>query len=478
MTKIAKNLIFSFILVFGLGLVAVSSASAVTVDNLLVEFENQPLFSEANFIPGDGVTRFIKVSNNSPDAQNIIIEAINVTNSGDLGDDLELTIKEGATELYQDTLANFFSDGEVSLSSLASGSNTQYDLNVRFPDGADNTSMEDSLAFDILIGFEGEGGSISEGCTENCSSGGGGGGSVILGLVISNEAVFDIIPAAGTAQAYWSTSYQATSQVVYGPASGAPYVLNLSDPKYGYPFATPEDSTKTMNHFMDLSGLAQGETYVYRVISHASPATVSFEHTFTVPVVDDGGSNNGDGVEKGEPENIPAVSGSTIEDGGTPSSADTRVTLALGSDPVASGVANPVFYGDSADIPAASQGEEVQTPKEAQDNPDEKPAGLASVFSVSAFTNLFSSECFYYLILIFIIAYLARALWEKRNEGSHLSKKELISKKIMYFIKITVGLLILAVIFGKTCSITLLLIILVFLLAWYSLNERKKRREK
>jgi hypothetical protein len=478
MKTIIQNLTLAFVAVFAAGLLFVPNVSAVTVDNLVIEFENSPLFSEANFIPGDGVTRWVKVTNNSQNTQGVLIEAINFSNSGDLGDNLELTIKEGSNELYKDTLTNFFSYGELFLSNVAGdGGSTQYDLNVRFPEGADNTSMEDSLSFDILIGFSGEGGADNGGGdTEVVITGGGGGSSGgggsqgtsgYRGLQISNEAIFDIIPVAGTAEAFWNTNHAATSQVVYGLVSSGPYTLDLNDPKFGYPFATSEDSTKVTEHHMNLFGLILGETYNYRVISHASPATVSFEHTFTVPVFDSTTPN----TETGNTTGDPVVQNKPTKEVPSP-------VYALNNAPVTNSN-NPVFSD-----PTEEENETIVLKEDSSDNEpktqDQKnDKGLASIFSAFSFDKLFSPECVNYtayLLLIFVIAYLARSLWEKKNESSHLSKKELISNKIMYFIKITVGLLIAAFIFGISCSIDILLMVLVLFIILYFLNKRKKNK--
>ncbi len=484
MKAIIQNLTLIFIAVFTVSLFFAPTVSAVTTaNNLVVEFENTPLFSEANFVPGDGVTRWVKVTNNSQDAKSILIEAINFSNPGNLGDNLELTIKEGSTELFSDTLANFFSYGEVFLSDLAGdGGSTQYDLNIRFPENADNASMQDSLAFDILIGFSGNGDGGSEGDGNNGGGNngviitGGGGGSQgtsgYRGLTISNEAVFDIVPTTGTAEIFWNTSHAATSQVVYGLVSGGPYILNLSDPKFGYPFATPEDSTKVTEHYMNISGLIPGETYNYRVISHASPATVSFEHTFFVPFPE-----NTDSKQNIETENT-AESPSTENE-------QTKETPALfyasNNTPTAKSN-NPVFYDTTKDnVVLSSEEKEVSSQQKEptafeDDNNDNK--GLASIFSAFSLDKLFSAECAdytIYLLLIFIIAYILRSLWEKKNKDSGLSKKELLNKRILYFIKLTIALLVSVLILKISCSLSLLIIILAFLLAGYLLNKRIKK---
>ncbi len=77
-----------------------NAKAAVPLD---VQFEKIPLFFEANFTPGEGVERWVKVANNSGQTQRIAVEAINYPNpipAGDLSRALMFVIKEGATDLY------------------------------------------------------------------------------------------------------------------------------------------------------------------------------------------------------------------------------------------------------------------------------------------------------------------------------------------------------------------------------------------
>jgi hypothetical protein len=100
-------------------------------------------------------------------------------------------------------------------------------------------------------------------------------------LIISGENVSSAVPPqAGAVLVTWDTNIPATSQVVYGLTSGGPYSLNLTLTNFGYPFGTIEDATKTVSHSVKLEGLVPNQFYSYRVVSRASPPTVSNEHTF------------------------------------------------------------------------------------------------------------------------------------------------------------------------------------------------------
>lgn len=139
----------------------------------------------------------------------------------------------------------------------------------------------------MLIGFQGQGGeqtddgqfSVSSGSSSSLSGGGGGSGGSYQGLLISNDA--SPLVSGNDVTIMWNTSYYSTSQVIFGPESGAPYNLNIASPNFGYASSSPDFLNKVINHSVTIYGLPPGD-YLYRVVSHASPPTISFEHSFTV----------------------------------------------------------------------------------------------------------------------------------------------------------------------------------------------------
>lgn len=161
-----------------LALLPLARAHAGT--HLQVVFEAVPLFSEASFMPGDTVTRSATTSNLTTETIPIAVKAENVENADGLGDMMTITIKEGATTLYTDTLTHFLGESLVPLGILESGAHAQYDFSVRFAPETGNPYQGKHVQFDILIGISGDG-TIDEGCISNCggggSNGGGGGGS-------------------------------------------------------------------------------------------------------------------------------------------------------------------------------------------------------------------------------------------------------------------------------------------------------------
>ena len=270
--------------------------SAFAQTPLDVQFVPNPLFTKPNFLPLDETSGTATVTNNSGTTQTILTEAINVSDDDNFGSLLRLRITGGT--LFDNTLANFLTTaGEVSLGTISNGESKTFTYTVSFLDSNDNSYQGKSLGFDVCVGFQGgtthcgdtvigdEGGGTTGGGTVHRGSS----GSTIRTLIIFNEQALDIfnVGSSGIATITWETNLLATSQVIYGLAPG-PYTLDVDEPYigfFGYPLATLEDGTKVINHSMSLTGLTPGATYLYRVVSRASPPTVSAEHQFTVPLL-------------------------------------------------------------------------------------------------------------------------------------------------------------------------------------------------
>ncbi|MEK7653405.1 MAG: hypothetical protein AAB358_02925 [Patescibacteria group bacterium] len=133
--------------------VLVSPARAA--GDLAVEFEATPLFSDLNFMPGDLVTRWIKVTNNSGEVQKVITDSSNEIDLDHLGDKTILTIKESGNLLWTGALTQFFNAEEIYLSDLTAGATKQYDFTVYFDPLAGNEYQGKTTIFTINIGFQG-----------------------------------------------------------------------------------------------------------------------------------------------------------------------------------------------------------------------------------------------------------------------------------------------------------------------------------
>lgn len=258
--------------------------------DLIVVFEQTPLFSGANIVPGDGTSRTVIVTNNSGTTQTIITSAANFSACGSdcLADVLTLTVTDGSNSYFASTLNDFYNAGEVVLGTLANGETKTFTYTVLFPTDAGNNFQNQSTSFDLLVGFQ-NGQTIPDNPLIAVGGGGGGGsgGSRHL-LYIFNERNETPLPNTTSVTVYWNTNIPATSQVIYGPA-GSDYVLDLENlPYLGYPFGTDETAIKVVDHTMIMTGLVPGQAYKYRVVSRASPPTVSYEYQFTVPTTGEG----------------------------------------------------------------------------------------------------------------------------------------------------------------------------------------------
>ncbi len=312
-----KKILLGFMPIFA----ALAFAFPARAANIDVVFAPDPIFTQANFIPLDETSGVATVTNNSGLPQTILTEAINVSDDDNFGSLLHLKITGSSGTSFDDSLSEFFSTaGEVSLGEISNGESKAFTYTVSFINSANNDYQGKMLGFDICVGFEGGNthcgdtvaggekdtdGGENGGGGSNPGTGNGGGNGPILppSLVVSNEETSGINPDNGTAVIAWNTNLYSTSQVIYGPATTSPYILNLNTlPNFGYPMGTIETATKVLNHSVTLTGLIPGETYKYRAVSRASPPTISFEREFVMP-----GSgaftitNNANG---GDPENF------------------------------------------------------------------------------------------------------------------------------------------------------------------------------
>ncbi len=390
--------------VLGTGFLAVLPVNATpSVDPLVVQFEKTPLFNEVNFLPGESIGRWVKVTNNSGETQRIAVEAINESDPDNLGNALTLEIKEGGSRLYDGTLSQFFNAGEVYLSDLAgSGSQTQYDFIVTFYSGGNNAFQEKTLGFDILIGFQGTEGGLAPG-------GGSGGGGLPPGLTILDESVRLTDISETSVIISWTTSYLSTSQVIYGK-EGESHTLDLTDisgtpPKYGYAQTTLEydTSTKVTSHSITITGLTPETKYYYRAVSHGSFA-VSREYSFTT-------------LEEKE-QKIEITEEKPIEEGETP---EISGEITEGKNKISGGALPPAASPETGE---GTETEGAASNQLSKEEPPESKGGLASFLaSIGTFLKKISSSTLLIIILILILIILAFVLVKKIGKNLEEKKK-------------------------------------------------------
>jgi hypothetical protein len=286
MNKMIKKIIYLMILTVALiGFAGQTKAQVLPT----VQFEQTPLFSNVNFAPGDSVSRWVKLNNNTTASHRVVLRAINAVSTGDLKNVVGLVIKQGETVLYDNTFANLFSLSELILPQVAAGEQATFDFIATFKTTAGDEYQNSSMGFNLQIGFE-DTEEVTDDTTSIGGSSGGSSGSVIIGpkvLIISDDTISSTEPAQpDRAVISWNTNLPSTSQVIYGLASGGPYILNLTLPYFGYPLGTIEDTTKVVSHAVTLYDMVPGQAYSLRVVSKASPPTISYEHTFML--IEDG----------------------------------------------------------------------------------------------------------------------------------------------------------------------------------------------
>ena len=494
-------------LLAGLFLLAPVFASAQEAPRLEVIFTPDPLFSETSILPGDSVSGTVEVTNNSGEPQQVITEAINVSDPNMLSDQMHLTITDdGANTIFDSgdgTFYDFLTGGAFTLTSpLVDGDTIFYTFTVDFLEGAGNDTQKDELGFDLCVGFysevsgmncgdtvvsgegdtdgntdtQGDGGTTVEGSGGSGGGGGGGGPIDLQHLQIENERVVSVDEVNGSALIAWETNLYSTSQVVYGLTSGGPYSLMPLSTNFGYPNATPEDTHKVLSHAVLLTGLIPGETYSFRVASRASPPTVSFEHDFVVKKAEEktppsppeaGGGTSGegdtgtDGSSNTSNGSILAVNTSGGSSGGgntssspeegtgtsTGASTTTEETTSTTSKPVAV----PASPTDDSGLPLATEGL------------------TAAAFFAGLFEND-SSACILYTFIVLLVIYLVSLLYAK-TAGEHARKS--VKNLIWIFGLILGGITMLF--FAKLCAFTFLMILLAALVIWNIYKTRKKK---
>ncbi|OPL11985.1 MAG: hypothetical protein AVO34_01830 [Firmicutes bacterium ML8_F2] len=328
MNKLTRTILISAIPFIFIGLLFIEPVFAQSTDLLEVYvwdgssyqlLNSNSLFNEDNFLPGQSVSKKIKIKNLSSVSENIGVEAINFSGAdfnesnpadveiNSLARYLILDI-DNPINIFSGTLFSFYELGKLTLiSNLASQSEEEFIFKITYPSPEENQEVATTI-FDLLFGTlaqEGgdgngdENGTSGNGSSENGSSSAGGGS--YRGLTISGEKS-EVAPACTTAVINWQTNYFSTSQVIYDDDSGQ-FNFSAGPENYGYQFYKIGDTSeqeKVTYHGVELTGLNPGTTYYYRCVSHASPATISQEGSFTTCALAEGDQEETGEDEEGE----------------------------------------------------------------------------------------------------------------------------------------------------------------------------------
>jgi len=491
--------------ILGILLLFPFALSAQELPRLEVVFTPDPLFSEDSVLPGDGVSGTVMVTNNSGESQTIITEAINVSDPDGLSDRMNVTITDDSANTFFDagdgTFFDFLTGSILTLTdSLGDGESVEYTFEVSYLEGTGNAYQNTEFGFDLCVGFldelsgincgdtvvSGEGNTDESGEVSGDSggavggSGGGGGGGIIdsTPLVISDEQVEELDTEVQTALIVWDTNQYATSQVVYGLASGGPYSLSLLTPNFGYPSSTPETVVKVLQHEVLLEGLIPDEAYNYRVVSRASPPTISYEHTFAFfeeevspppPTVEGGGGGGSQGQTQ-----APAVG---FAGGG-------GIALGSGEEETKRNVGGQVSSNESKNLDETSGGapaiisiigneSEIGTVEEENGDASSQLAG--PIFGLP--TNLLFSDsilaCLVLSGLAFASIYLMWFIWTLANRKRY-TKDDYRRYRRIYYPTALFVVSVIAYIFGVLCVVVPLLIALALSIIWAVLDSRKR----
>ncbi len=222
---------------------------------LVVDFEFEPLFVDADVKPGDSTTRSVTVTNNTDETQQVYFTFSNTMNTG-LADVMLLTVTDTDNTLISATssFADQFSDGEILLGQIAPNSTVEYLFTASIPTSVGNDYQETSFGFDLIIGFQG-GESVTD--TPTGGGGGGGGGGLNTGSEFSLFNV-DLTVLGDSMTMTWNTNRNASSHVACRLLDGRPFVFSAESP-FGYDFVIPEIDSNTQTHSMTQTGLEPGD---------------------------------------------------------------------------------------------------------------------------------------------------------------------------------------------------------------------------
>lgn len=258
--------------------------TAMAQSTLDVDFENDPLFLNANVTPGDSTTRTVTVTNNGELPEAVYMDFQGTFDTG-LAGAMVLAVDHDGTSYFSDTFADAFATSPTGLGTLGPGDTKTYTFTASLDTNSGNEHQESELGFELIIGFAG-GEQVTDSPRPQPLAGGGiaGRGS---GLVLQNEAV---AIDGDSATISWDTNRNATSYVVCGLLDSGTFTLTELPPYFGYQFTLSENESLRTSHSLTETGLEAGE-YECRPASRRGtdePFTIGRAVTFTIGEPPDG----------------------------------------------------------------------------------------------------------------------------------------------------------------------------------------------
>lgn len=151
-----------------------------TSGDLQVTYDS-PLFEPTIlWYPSLEKIRNFKVKNLGSETQTVYTQSTNELQTGNLASVFFTRFIQGGSNLYggsdSKTMNQFFNDGQINLSDLSGGQEKQYDMAMKFWQGAGNQYQNKQVKFDLIVGFKGEDEQvvIEGGGTDDSGDGNGG----------------------------------------------------------------------------------------------------------------------------------------------------------------------------------------------------------------------------------------------------------------------------------------------------------------
>lgn len=248
--------------------------------------------SSQKWYPGKTVTKTIRITNTSVNAQDVATKSQNTSATGLVDTVTTLSIRRVSTDtvVWSGSLNNFYGAGTIALATFAAGSVDDFAYAIALNQSTANSYQNKETAFDLLLGFVASDSAIPT-PTPTPTSGGGGGGGTVLGAGVSAPVCNDTAPGsapsitsatAGT-NSVTLTWTQATNPVTY-------YLVAYGTSSGNYSYGNPNVGGSGTTSYT-ISNLSGGVTYffVVRAGNGCKPGSFSGE----VSVTPGGGAASG-----------------------------------------------------------------------------------------------------------------------------------------------------------------------------------------